>query len=101
MSAPDHWRTLTDAQRMEMEKHARGLVRGSIIEDAASRFMAMCMAEAIGRTKDQKDLRDPMQNEQVKALVEAIQDALGRYQVTHIHEGLASALRELEEKRNG
>jgi hypothetical protein len=30
-----------------MVKLARELVRGSIIEDAATRFIAMCMAEAI------------------------------------------------------
>ena len=71
MSTPDHWQSLPRKKRLEMEKHARGLVRGSIIEDAASRFMAMCMAEAIGESTRRGDLCDPMQDERVKALVEA------------------------------
>ena len=36
----------------------------------------------------------------VQALADAIQDALGRYQVTHIHEGIAAALRNMEGKQN-
>ena len=67
MNAPDHWQSLTPAKRMEMEKHARSLVRGSIIEDAASRFMAMCMAEAIGESTRRADLAPAAPK--VKALV--------------------------------
>lgn len=66
MSAPDHWQSLTTEERMEMEKHARGLVRGSVIEDAASRFMAMCLAEAIGESKRRADICTT--DEQVQAL---------------------------------
>ena len=68
MSAPNHWKSLTREKKMEVEKHARGLVRGSVIEDAASRFMAMCLAEAIGESKRRAALCDPTQDERVKAL---------------------------------
>ena len=62
MSATNHWQHLTHEKRMEMEKHARGLVRGSVIEDAASRFMAMCLAEAIGESKRRADLCTPTED---------------------------------------
>ena len=71
LTAPDHWQSLSREKRLEMEKYARGLVRGSIIEDASSRFMAMCMAEAIGESKRRADLCDPMQDERVRRLAEA------------------------------
>ena len=57
MDAPDKWQSLTPDQRTGMTKLARKLVKGSILEDAATRFIAMCMAEAIGVMKDRADLR--------------------------------------------
>lgn len=74
MSAPDHWQSLKPETRMEMEKHARQLVRGSIIEDAAARFMAMCMAEAIGESKRRADLA--LTAPKVKAMVDAAKEAV-------------------------
>ena len=74
MSAPDHWKSLTHEKKMEMEKHARGLVQGSVIEGAASRFVAMCLAEAIGESKRRVGLCDPTQDERVKALVKAVRE---------------------------
>ena len=102
MSAPDHWQSLSKEKRLEMEKHARGLVRGSIIEDAASRFMAMCMAEAIGESKRRTDPSDPMQDERVKRLVEAlINEAVSMAddndEKVYVEKRLRTALRDLGE----
>ena len=104
MTAPDHWQSLPREKRLEMEKHARGLVRGSIIEDAASRFMAMCMAEAIGESKRRADPSAPTQDERVK---EALQDMIALFSAdnallegTHLNATLElarAALRDLEQ----
>jgi hypothetical protein len=76
MSGIDHWQGATETQRAEMTKLARQLVRGSMIEEAATRFMAMCMAQAIEETKR---TTNPLSDPRVTALVDKAQAVINRW----------------------
>jgi hypothetical protein len=48
----DAWSKLSSAQRQALQKKAEDLVSGSIIESAASRFLAMVICEAAEVARD-------------------------------------------------
>ena len=91
-------RALSDALEAEQSENAvlryvLGGVRGAIKTGRNEPLQIWLDQINIALDADRRTPTD----ERVKALVGAIQDALGRYQVTHIHEVLAAALRDMEE----